>query len=300
MSRQLVELMGGRLWVESEVGKGSTFHVLIPFGVPREKPEGKKPLIEGGEEKDLELKILVAEDSPTNQLIARKNLEKAGHRVTIANNGLEAVEAAKSEAWDLVLMDVAMPEMDGLEATRTIRRAEEPSGAHVPIIATTAFATKDYQDKCMEAGMDGYVSKPVSVDELYATIEPFLAAKAAETATEPETDLIPAVDLDMALEVVGGDQELLQAVSEMSLGEIPEQFKQLTAGVTNRDAAAVEAAAHRLKGVLSNLGGMLARDVAQTLETMGENGNLDGADRACQELEEEVKRVIAFYMDYEW
>jgi signal transduction histidine kinase/response regulator of citrate/malate metabolism len=300
MSRHLVELMGGQLWVESEVGKGSTFHFVLPFGVPKEKEEAKKPLSEAAGEGELELKILVAEDSPTNQLIARKNLEKAGHRVTIANNGLEAVEAAERETWDLVLMDVAMPEMDGLEATRTIREAEEASGDHVPIIATTAFATKDYQDKCMAAGMDGYVSKPVSVEELYATIEPFLAAKAAEEAAEPEPELPPAVDFEAALEVVGGDEELLEAVSEMSLGEIPEQFKRLQGAVANQDAAAVEAAAHRLKGVLANLGGILGRDAAQKLETMGETGDLDGADEACRELEAETKRVIAFYMDYDW
>ena len=299
MSQQLIDVMGGRLWVESELGKGSTFHVVLPFGVAEDEDVAQK--LDGAEEEALELKILVAEDSPTNQLIARKNLEKAGHQVTIANNGLEAVEAVKAETWDLVLMDVAMPEMDGLDATRTIREAEEASGGHVPIIATTAFATKEYRDKCGEAGMDGYVSKPVSVDELYETIEPFLAAKAAEGAEqESDDELPPPVDLEAALEVVGGDEELLEAVSEMSLSEIPEQLERLAVAVAEEHASAVEAGAHRLKGVLGNLGGIAGRDAAQKLETMGETGELDGAKEAYDELNREAERVQAFYAGRAW
>jgi len=300
-SWHLVQLMGGRLWVESEEGKGSTFHVVLPFGVPPEeaKPEAAPAADDGA----FELKILVAEDSPTNQLIARKNLEKAGHRVTIANNGREAVEAVARERWDLVLMDVAMPEMDGLEATMTIREVEQETGHHVPIIATTAFATKEYRDRCAEAGMDGYVSKPVSVDELYETIEPFLVAKAAgadvvEAEIEVEAD--PPVDFEAALEVVGGDVELLEAVSEMSLSEIPETLDRLGDAVADGNASGVEAGAHRIKGVLSNLGGTAARDVAQRLETMGEEGELVGADDAFEELAKEAQRVVAFYAAYDW
>jgi len=300
-SRHLVHLMGGKLWVESEEGKGSTFHVVLPFGVPQEESR-PEPALEM-EDEALELKILVAEDSPTNQLIARKNLEKAGHSVTIANNGREAVEAVARESWDLVLMDVAMPEMDGLEATMTIREAEQETGDHVPIIATTAFATKDYRDRCAQAGMDGYVSKPVSVDELYETIEPFLAAKAAgegEVEAEPASEADPPVDVEAALEVVGGDVELLEAVSDMSLSEIPETLDRLGDAVADGNPSAVEAGAHRIKGVLSNLGGMAARDVAQTLETMGENGDLDGADDAFEQLAKEAQRVAAFYAEYDW
>ncbi|HTV54724.1 MAG TPA: response regulator, partial [Terriglobia bacterium] len=138
-------------------------------------PQAEPPLITRHsllEEKEREsLKILLAEDNPVNQHLARRLLEKRGYTVTVARNGREAVALADQEAFDLALMDVQMPEMDGLEAAAAIRDREKKTGKHLPIIAMTAHAMREYQERCLEAGMDGYVAKPIKSEEFFATIE---------------------------------------------------------------------------------------------------------------------------------
>ncbi len=305
ISRRLVDLMGGRMWVESRIGRGSTFHFTLTLRYQEDplQPLGEVTRPAVGE-RAVELQILLAEDSPTNQLVAVSNLKKAGHTVQVADNGRKAVQAFAEGEFDLVLMDVAMPEMDGLEATRTIREREKESGGHIPIIAMTAFATKEYREKCLAAGMDAYITKPVSPDELRRAIEPLLREADIRKADlgglgKPPRSR-PAVNLGDALEVVGDDVELLQAVVEMSLEECPEQVEALREALTGQDAPGVEDAAHRLKGVLGNLGGLIARDVAQRLETMGEEGNLNGGLAALEELEKEMGRVVVFYSEPGW
>ena len=128
----------------------------------------------GGEQKPL-LRILLAEDSPTNQLIATYNLEQAGYVVEVADNGRKAVQALRERDFDLVLMDVFMPEMGGLEATRIIRQQEQASGQRIPIVAMTGTDTQEQRQKCLVAGMDGFVSKPVTLDELHEVIAPLLS-----------------------------------------------------------------------------------------------------------------------------
>jgi signal transduction histidine kinase/HPt (histidine-containing phosphotransfer) domain-containing protein len=300
MSKQLVELMDGRIWVESEVGQGSTFHFIVRLK-HQEKPLQTAALTAHAEvlEEPLQLRILVAEDSPTNQLIAKANLTKAGHAVRVAENGQKAVEAWEKEDFDLILMDISMPRVDGLEVTRLIREKEKQTGRHIPIIAMTAFAMKEYREKSLDAGMDAYISKPVSADELHRTLESFLKRAdlgGLKESLEPE----PSVDLDEALEVVDGDVELLQAVVEVSLEECPEHVEALREALAKGDVPGVESAAHRLKGVMGNIGGLTAREVAQRLETMGEEGNLDGGQVALEELEAEIERVATFYSDPGW
>ena len=292
--------MGGRMWVESRIGRGSTFHFTLTLRYQEEplQPLGEVTRPAVGE-RAVELRILLAEDSPTNQLVAVSNLKKAGYTVQVADNGRKAIQAFAEGEFNLVLMDVAMPEMDGLEATRTIREREKESGGHVPIIAMTAFATKEYREKCLAAGMDAYITKPVSPDELRRAIEPFLRETDLGGFPKPPRSR-PPVDLGEALEVVGEDVELLQAVVEMSLEECPEQVEALRKALTGQDAPGVEDAANRLKGVLGNLGGLAARDAAQRLETMGEEGNLDGGLAALEELEKEMGRVVVFYSEPGW
>jgi signal transduction histidine kinase/DNA-binding response OmpR family regulator len=300
ISRRLVDLMGGRMWVESRIGRGSTFHFTLTLRYQEEplQPLGEvtRPAVE---KRTVKLRILLAEDSPTNQLVAVSNLKKAGHTVQVVDNGRKAVQAFEEGEFDLVLMDVAMPEMDGLEATRTIREREKESGGHIPIVAMTAFATKEYREKCLAAGMDAYVTKPVSPDELRRAIEPFLRETDLGGLGKPPRSR-PPVDLGEALEVVGEDVELLQAVVKVSLEECPAQVEALREALTGQDAPGVEDAAHRLKGVLGNLGGLAARDVAQRLETMGEEDNLDGGLAALEELEKEMGRVVVFYSEPGW
>ncbi len=235
------------------------------------------------------LRILLAEDNFAGQLIARKTLEKMGHAVQIAGNGLEVLQMLEKGDFDLILMDVEMPEMDGLEATRAIREREAESDQHVPILAITAYAMKEDRERCLEAGMDGYLSKPVGPEELYGAIERFLSpARGLNSA--------PPVDLDAALEVVGGDRELLREAVGLFLEEdYPRQLKDLREGLERQDAQAVKRAAHGMRGALISFGGRAARDVALRLETMGREGDLRGAQGVLDELEVEVKRFAVFF-----
>ncbi len=185
ISSRLVEMMGGRIWVESQEGHGSTFHFTAQFGVPHEpssatRPNEESTISEPGQDGTVAksnlpamrpLKILLAEDSLMNQKLTISLMTKYGHHLNIANNGCEAFAMWQQADYDLILMDVQMPEMDGLEATRLIRAREQQSGRHIPIIAVTAHSLKGDRERCLESGMDDYAAKPIRIDELLAAIQ---------------------------------------------------------------------------------------------------------------------------------
>jgi PAS domain S-box-containing protein len=181
ISAHLVEMIGGRIWVESEAGQGSSFHFTARFGVARAAgqvgPVAVPPRVAGRCSTDRRaLRILVAEDNRVNQIVIVRLLEKRGHTTVVANNGLEALAALHKQPFDVVLMDVQMPEMDGFEAAAMIRRKENGAGAHQPIIAITAHAMKGDRERCLAAGMDSYVSKPICSEELFEAIDALVAA----------------------------------------------------------------------------------------------------------------------------
>jgi len=242
-----------------------------------------------------QLRILLAEDNNTNKLIAVMTLEKAGHVVEVVENGRKAIEALERETFDLILMDVYMPEMDGLEATRIIRARAAESGRHIPIIAMTATDTQEHRQCCKEAGMVGFISKPVKLDELNTVIATLLP-DVSEVNGRPA----PPVNLAAALEVVDGDLELLRDVVQMFSEEYRAQVRPLAEAVAQQDALTVESAAHKLSRVLGNVGGLAARDVAQRLKVMGETARLDGGEDLLAQLEEEIERIVTFFSAPNW
>jgi CheY-like chemotaxis protein len=244
------------------------------------------------------LRVLVAEDNTTSQLVARKTLEKMGHHVEIAQNGLEAVKMTEKGNFDLILMDAEMPILNGLEATRLIRKREGISGKRIPIIAMTAYAMKEDKKKCLAAGMDGYLSKPAKPEEINAVVsELFVGKEKLSSALEPLPEVqfenVPAVDIEAAMQVFDGDDELLKEAVDLFLEEdYPGQLKLLREGI---DHSAVGAAAHSIKGAARSLGGTALGEIALRLEKLGRKGKLEGARELADKLENELKRFADYY-----
>ena len=247
------------------------------------------------------LRILLAEDNAVNQGLAVRMLEKRGHRVVLTSNGREALETLEQAAFsgfDVVLMDVQMPEMDGFEATAAIRAREKSFGAHIPIIAMTAHALKSDRERCLEAGMDGYISKPVRAADLLLEVErhvPDCVASAAQLLTlvagaaEPASNEV--LDYDALLAHVEGDTSLLAELMKIFEEAFPRQLSGVREAVAQGDAAGIERAAHTLKGTLSSFAAPAATAAAHQLELVGRAGDLAPAGEACAALEQEIARL---------
>jgi CheY-like chemotaxis protein len=242
------------------------------------------------------LRILLAEDNRVNQMVAVRILEKQGHAVVVVDDGQAALTALAQAAFDLVLMDIQMPVLDGLEATAAIRAQEKTQGTHVPIIAMTAHAMRGDRERCLAAGMDGYICKPIKADDLSTAIETLLY-----NAPPPETPGVePPLNLLAALSNVDGDKALLVDMVEAFLMDSPEQLLELRDAIGNGDAEYTAQVAHSLKGALSYLGVQTAYALASQLETMSRRGELDGASYVLQHLEQELERISACVAASDW
>jgi len=282
--------------------------ILMALGHP---PEEKAPVItrHSIREARRRLNILVAEDNIVNQKVALKILEKRGHRAVVASNGKEAIEKLRGERFDLILMDVQMPEMDGITATRMIRdlRLETQNSegqissiqypiSSIPIIAMTAHVMKGDRERCLAAGMDGYVSKPIKAEELFTVIERFASglqdkkkerpSLSSRSNNPPPKDVF---DMPKALEVVNGDRELFKEIATLFLENLPDNIAQIRGAIAKSDADALDRAAHSLKGSVGNFGAKRAFEAAHRLELMGKEARLTEAEGALSELETELK-----------
>jgi two-component system, sensor histidine kinase and response regulator len=243
----------------------------------------RAPIAKGGRA----LRVLVAEDNVVNQEVAVGLLSRAGHSVIVANNGREALALLEREHFDLVLMDVQMPEMDGLEATAAIRDREKSTGLHVPIVAVTAHAMKGDAERCLAAGMDAYVTKPLQAKELLAVIRGTRRRKVPGRATRG------TVDETLLLERVGGDRSALRRLVRLFLSDAPKLMVRIRHAIEGSEARALQAAAHALKGAVSNFAAPVAVEAAQQLQRLGEAGDIVGARGALAPLERELERVRA-------
>jgi signal transduction histidine kinase/DNA-binding response OmpR family regulator len=233
------------------------------------------------------MKILLAEDGQVNQLVATKLLEERGHSVVVANNGRQALRALEDEGFDAVLMDVQMPEMDGYEATGAIREMEQVTGEHLPVIAMTANAMKGDREKCLAAGMDDYVAKPVRSAELFAALEGSAGRRehAAPSACTP-----PAFDAVGFRDAMGSDDLMLEVIEVF--GDEAELFLGRARDALERgDVAALQSAAHSLKGLVGNYAAQPALDESTKLDTFGREGDLGNAAQQLARVEREIGRL---------
>ena len=240
------------------------------------------------------LKILVAEDNSVNQKLITRLLEKRGHRVTLASNGVQALAALEKAPYDLVLMDVQMPGMDGLEATTLLRAREKASGEHQAVVAMTALVMKGDRDRCMAAGMDGYLSKPIAPQELDDVLDRYRSPGHAEaTVAEPSSVLEGPILVKDLFQRIDGDRIFLSELLQLLREDSPEQIRTAREAIANGNAAALQRVGHALRGALANLAAPTAAAIAGELESKGKAGDISSAAITLSAFESELTRVIA-------
>jgi two-component system sensor histidine kinase/response regulator len=244
------------------------------------------------------LKILLAEDNLVNQKLASRLLEKRNHTVTIVCNGKEALVALEKGHFDLVLMDIQMPEMGGFEATRILRQFEKTNGKHQPVVAMTALAMNGDKERCIEAGMDGYLSKPIRPQELDEVLDRHVALKDAWPAQEK---YVPAannsIDVSQLLDRLDGDRVLLAELVDLFRADFPANLTAVRHAIHQQDGNGLRSAAHTLKGALANLSVIEASSLAAELEAIGNSFDLTRAqatfDRLAQEINNGMRALEA-------
>ena len=242
------------------------------------------------------LRILIAEDNPVNQRLAARVLEKKGHAVLVVDNGKQALEALEKGSYDLVLMDLQMPEMGGMEATACIRLREHETGGHLPIIALTAHAMKGDRERCLAHGFDGYVPKPIRTDDLLKAIDALIPPRVKSepepiTVSPPEEAPEETLDNDLAMASVGGDRELLREIATLFLDDWERLVGEIEDAVASRNATRLRQSAHRLKGSIGHFGAPAVMAQARRLEHMGQTGDLKESEGALESLLRELSRV---------
>jgi two-component system sensor histidine kinase/response regulator len=230
-----------------------------------------------------------------NQLVALRLLEKHGNVVTVAANGRKALEALEKETYDVVLMDIQMPEMDGLEATRAIRERENATGGHIPIVAMTAHAMKGDEERCLAAGMDRYLTKPIRTLELLATLEEITNRKrTAEHAVDSPSKKTNGHTVDLAgvLERLDGDRALFDELTHVFQEDCPRIVEGMRHAIALHDAKSLEHHAHTLKGSSANLGALAVSHAAGEIEKLAQSDNVDDAGEQFGVLQEEIERLF--------
>jgi PAS domain S-box-containing protein len=310
---QLIHMMGGQLQLKSEPGQGSQFFFTIPFGrghtnyraanavtsCTEHDPHLRSDLDTEQPSRVRPLQVLIAEDNPVNQLFAKRVLEKVGHGVTIAGSGEEAIALVEDRRFDLVLMDVQMPMMDGFQATARIREMERGTDRHLPIVAMTAHAMKGDREHCLEMGMDYYVSKPIQSQKLLRAIEAVLSPRATEGSSARERSeslplrdsAVPTAEVEDPTEYQAEDLEFQRELAAMFIEDCALLMARIRDAMDDRDAAELKLAAHTLKGSAGVFKDQPAYDAAFQMERVGRDVDWDRVDDAWLLLTTEMQRL---------
>ena len=277
--KNLIEMQGGELWVESRLNEGTTFRFILPYKKNESLPEN---IIQPtANYKTLgKRSVLVAEDVELNQFLAKHIMESWGFEVTIADNGRKAVEALQQKDFDVVLMDIQMPEMDGISATQNIRGMQDAKKASIPIIALTANALKGDSEKYLAAGMNDYLSKPFTEESLFNAIKRNLTA--AVSGMEIQTNTLPEAitavkndtclyDLSMVRSVSGGDEAFIKKMVQLFIDTVPPGLADLQEALTAQQWQRMGKIAHKLKSTIDSMGIAVLRDDIRLIENNGKH-----------------------------
>jgi len=311
IASRLIEQMRGRIWIESVVGEGTTFHFTAWFGVAasssKQPANGATPRDEPGSRS---LHILLAEDNVINRALATGLLQRRGHTLVHAANGREAAEAAAREPFDLIFMDVQMPEVDGFEATRRIREREAANGHRTPIIAMTAHAMAGDRERCLAGGMDDYISKPLEKEKLLAVMHRAVAGRApaganGSTSSSPSAKsapvpakALPVFTREKLLDELDGDEALLQRMIALFHKDTPRLLEHVRTAVASRGAEELSRSAHALLSSLGAFGAKEAHALAQQLGAHTHTDNYEHVQRTFAALEFATAQVHATLATY--
>ena len=275
---RLIEMMHGKIWVKSSPESGSSFFVEFQLKSSKEKPKSEtKEILSIKNIKPL--KILVAEDNVVNQKVIQGILQKYNHQIEIAQNGFQVLSALDRENFDLILMDIQMPEMDGFECTHLIRQKERNTGEHIPIIAMTAHALEKERKKCISAGMDAYLTKPIGTQTLLMLIKSCTEKNISNELIFNSTEVLKSLD---------GDLHLMEEISKVFLEDSTHLFDNIKEAVKHEDPEGLFKAAHAFKGCVSNFHSQALIKRGEILEDLGKSGNFKEANLQLSTLATEL------------